>query len=84
MRLSRYGEAVGTVRLAWLMASALVYVVLAGYQLGLPGLHYDEAKEAGVNAMELIIGAPVTAFRDATVKLTRSRLPIVRSCLVWS
>ncbi len=41
-----------------------------------PGLHYDEAKEAGVNAMELISGAPVTAFRGATLDLFGSASPV--------
>lgn len=46
-------------------------------QLGLPGLHYDEAREAGVNAMELLTGAPVTAFRDAAIALPGVRLPLM-------
>jgi hypothetical protein len=45
----------------------LLFIALAAYQLRQPGLHYDEAKEAGLNAMELITGQPVTAFRGATV-----------------
>ena len=53
-------------RLLWLVTVALLYLLLATYQLGLPGLHYDEAKEAGVNAMELLNGEAVTAFREAT------------------
>ena len=64
-------------RLGWLLLAALVYLLLAGYQLGLPGLHYDEAKEAGVNAMELLTGAPVTAFREATVTLLGQALPLM-------
>lgn len=58
-----------TLRHAWLLAACLLYLLLAGYQLGLPGLHYDEAQpEAGVNnAMEMLTGAPVTAFHRHTV-----------------
>ena len=52
-------------------------MVAATYQLGLPGLHYDEAKEAGVNAMELLTGAPVTAFRDADVTLLGRSFPLM-------
>ena len=52
-------------------------MVLGAYQLRLPGLHYDEAKEAGLNAMELITGQPVTAFRDATVQVGPWRLPLM-------
>ena len=36
------------------MVGLAVFSALAAYQLDLPGLHYDEAKEAGVNAMQLL------------------------------
>lgn len=55
----------------------LIFLVLAGYQLGLPGLHYDEAKEAGINAVELLSGAPVSAFRDGTLAVGTLRLPLM-------
>lgn len=55
----------------------LLYLVLASAQLGLPGLHYDEAREAGVNAMELLTGAPVSAFRGATMGLAGLDLPLM-------
>lgn len=54
-----------------------LYLALATYQLGLPGLHYDEAAEAGVNAMELLTGAPVTAFRDVTLTLFGRSWPLM-------
>ena len=65
------------IRLGWLAATVGLFLFLAAYQLGLPGLHYDEAKEAGVNAMELLHGAPVTAFRDATLSLFGLDLPLM-------
>lgn len=65
------------VRIGWLVASVGLFLFLAAYQLGLPGLHYDEAKEAGVNAMELLHGTPVTAFRDATVSVFGLDLPLM-------
>ncbi|RLT32224.1 MAG: hypothetical protein DWI57_18555 [Chloroflexi bacterium] len=64
-------------RVGWLVLVAAVYLLLAGYQLGLPGLHYDEAREAGVNALELLTGAPVTAFRGATITLWGRALPLM-------
>ena len=64
-------------RVVWLVGAAMLYVMLASFQLGRPGLHYDEAKEAGVNAMELISGAPVTAFRGATLDLFGVHLPLM-------
>jgi hypothetical protein len=55
----------------------LLFLFLGAYQLHLPGLHYDEAKEAGLNAMQLVTGQPVTAFRDATMQLGPWRLPLM-------
>jgi len=40
-----------------------LYLLLSGYQLDLPGLHYDEAFEA-VPTMQLLYGQPVTTFRQ--------------------
>lgn len=54
-----------------------IFLLLSAYQLDLPGLHYDEAKEAGLNAMQLLTGQPVTAFRDATLALGPVRLPLM-------
>lgn len=54
-----------------------LFLGLAARQLTLPGLHYDEAKEAGLNAMQLATGQPVTAFRDATIGLGPWRLPLM-------
>lgn len=64
-------------RCGWLAGTVGLFLVLAGHQLGLPGLHYDEAKEAGVNAMELLHGAPLSAFREATVSLFGVELPLM-------
>jgi hypothetical protein len=60
-----------------LVLSLVLFSALAAYQLELPGLHYDEAKEAGVNAMQLLTGQPVTAFRAATVGLGPWRIPLM-------
>lgn len=69
-------------RLWWvdvlLLGLALVlFLALAGYQLGLPGLHYDEAKEAGNNALQLLRGWPVQAFRDAGLRWGDRLLPLM-------
>jgi hypothetical protein len=55
----------------------VLFLVLGAHQLQLPGLHYDEAKEAGLNAMQILTGQPVTAFRDATVQIGPWRLPLM-------
>ncbi len=62
-------------RFLWLGAVLVLFLTLSSYQLGLPGLHYDEAREAGLNAMELLTGAPVTAFRGAGFTLAGRTLP---------
>ncbi len=54
-----------------------LFLLLGAHQLSLPGLHYDEAKEAGINAMQLLTGRPVTAFRDATLNIGPVRLPLM-------
>lgn len=64
-------------RSVWLGAMLALYLMLASYQLGLPGLHYDEAREAGVNALELLTGAPVTAFRSVSLPLFGWHLPLM-------
>jgi hypothetical protein len=53
------------------------FLVLGAFQLRFPGLHYDEAREAGLNAMELLIGQPVTAFRGAAVQIGPWQLPLM-------
>lgn len=64
-------------RCYYLVGALLLFLLLSTYNLGLPGLHYDEAKEAGLNAMQLLTGAPITAFRDATVSLFGAQLPLM-------
>lgn len=66
-----------TVSVLLLVVALIIFAALAAYQLDLPGLHYDEAKEAGVNAMQLLTGRPVTAFRDATVTLGSWHIPLM-------
>lgn len=59
------------------MAAVLLYLTLALRQLDLPGLHYDEAKEAGLNAMEILLRQDVQAFRSAGVQLGTIFLPLM-------
>ncbi len=53
------------------------FLALGAHQLALPGLQYDEVKEAGLNAMQLLLRQPVTAFRDATVQIGPWHLPLM-------
>jgi hypothetical protein len=73
----RSGRRATTKRGVWVAAACFVYLLLTCYQLGLPGLHYDEAKEAGVNAMELLTGSPTTPFRNVALTLFGQRLPLM-------
>ncbi len=66
-----------TIRRLWLIGALLCYLGLAVYQLELPGLHYDEAREAGLNAMEIVTGAPITAFRGAGISLGGRTFPVM-------
>ncbi len=66
-----------TLRRLWLAVALLCYLGLATYQLELPGLHYDEAREAGLNAMEIVTGAPITAFREAGVPMGGRTYPVM-------
>ena len=56
------------VRRMALLIAVLLYLALALAQLELPGLHYDEAKEAGVNALEMLQRQDVQAFRSSGVR----------------
>ena len=53
------------------------FLALGAHQLGLPGLQYDEVKEAGLNAMQLLLRQPVTAFRDSAVQIGPWHLPLM-------
>lgn len=64
-------------RVVALGAACVLYLLLAGSQLGLPGIHYDEAKEAGVNAVELLTGSPTTPFREAAIDVAGRRFPLM-------
>ena len=54
-----------------------VFLALAFYQLDLPGLHYDEAKEAGLPALQLLLGLPVEAFRGAGIWMGDRLIPLM-------
>lgn len=60
-----------------LLIAVLLYLALALAQLELPGLHYDEAKEAGVNALEMLQRQDVQAFRSSGVQIGALFLPLM-------
>ncbi len=60
-----------------LLLALLIFLSFSLHQLSLPGLHYDEAKEAGLNALQLLYGVPVEAFRGAGVRAGGLLLPLM-------
>lgn len=60
-----------------LLVAVLLYLTLCLAQLSLPGLHYDEAKEAGINAMEMLQRQDVHAFRSAGLQIGPLFLPLM-------
>ncbi len=59
------------------MLAVLLYLALTLPQLYLPGLHYDEAKEAGLNTLEMLQHQDVHAFRSAGVQIGPVFLPLM-------
>lgn len=54
-----------------------VFLVVTLYQIHLPGLHYDEAKEAGLPALHLLRGLSGDAFRGAGIRLGNRLIPLM-------
>ena len=54
-----------------------VYFALAFPRLTLPGLHNDEAAEAGLPAGQILDGQPISAFRDAGLPLGGRTYPLM-------
>jgi 4-amino-4-deoxy-L-arabinose transferase-like glycosyltransferase len=59
-----------------LIIAVMLFVGLAACQLSLPGLHYDEAFEV-VPTVQLLLGQPVTTFRDNGLWLGGRLLPLM-------
>ena len=60
-----------------LFFALFVFLLLGSLNLSLPGLHYDEAREAGLNAMEFLRGLPITAFRNAQLHIGSVSIPLM-------
>ena len=58
-----------------LLIVLVCYICMAGYQLNLPGLHYDEAQESGLPALQIASGKVVSAFRN--IGLGNKMFPIM-------
>lgn len=60
-----------------LLVSLLVFFTLACPWLDRPGLHYDEALEAGVPALRLLRGEPAQALNGVSLRVGRYDLPLM-------
>lgn len=60
-----------------LILALVLFIALGLWNLNLPGLHYDEAREAGINAMEFLRGLPITAFREAQIRVGPVGIPLM-------
>ncbi len=54
-----------------------IYFLLALPQLDLPGLHNDEAAEAGLQAMQILSGQSISAFRDSGLNIGGRIFPLM-------
>ncbi len=64
------------IRWLWFGVASAVFLLLASWQLGLPGPHYDEAVEV-VPAVQLLRGMAVTAHRGAGIHIAGRLFPIM-------
>lgn len=62
-----------------LLTALLIYTLTAAYQLDKPGLHHDEAQEAGLLAMQIQTGQPLSLFRglDSAVVFQNRAWPLM-------
>ncbi|KAB8145228.1 hypothetical protein F8S13_05205 [Chloroflexia bacterium SDU3-3] len=62
----------------WPLALALaIFLAFALPDLGLPGLHYDEALEAATPALLLLRGQPLTIINNGAIEIGGQRLPLM-------
>src|SRR3990172_4533478 len=54
-----------------------IYFALALPQLDLPGLHNDEAAEAGLQAQQILSSQPIAAFREAGLSIGGRAFPLM-------
>lgn len=59
------------------LAPLVIFLLLAVPRLDLPGLHYDEALEGGLPAVQVLNGQPVAALNGIALHLGRRTLPLM-------
>lgn len=61
----------------FVLAPVVLFLLLASFDLDKPGLHYDEALEAGLPAVQLLNGQPVTVINGVTLHVWGKELPLM-------
>jgi Dolichyl-phosphate-mannose-protein mannosyltransferase len=63
---------------AWLvLAPVALFLLIGSVRIDRPGLHYDEALEAGLPAAQLLAGQPITALNGAALHIGGLALPLM-------
>ena len=60
-----------------MLAPVMIFLLLSSFNLDRPGLHYDEALEAGLPAVQLLNGQPVAVLNGIGLRLGRRTLPLM-------
>src|SRR6185436_11171893 len=61
----------------FVLAPLIVFLFLASVELDRPGLHYDEALEGGLPAVQLLSGQPISALNGAALRVGGWALPLM-------
>jgi hypothetical protein len=64
-------------RACFVLVPVVLFLLLASFDLDKPGLHYDEALEAGLPAVQLLNGQPVTMINGVTLHVGGRELPLM-------
>jgi 4-amino-4-deoxy-L-arabinose transferase-like glycosyltransferase len=64
-------------RAYFVVMPVVLFLLLASFELDKPGLHYDEALEGGLPAVQLLNGQPVTVINGITLHIAGRDLPLM-------
>lgn len=74
---SRKASSTEMARYLFSLLITLLFVLLALFFLDLPGLHYDEALEAGLPATQVLAKLPVRAANDVVLRIGGREFPLM-------
>jgi hypothetical protein len=64
-------------RTCFVLVPVVLFLLLSSFDLDKPGLHYDEALEAGLPAVQLLNDQPVTVINGITLHIGGRELPLM-------